>query len=120
MISIDAPRKHVPKRQLSTKKRAHMISTACNSGKSSRIASAIGEALREQGMTKMSGKTGIGRAVLYRSFGEQGNPTLQILVDALKALKLKIQVVPMDTSTNELFDEEDDEYKDKDNEAEYR
>lgn len=95
-----------------------MISTACNTGKSGRIASAIGEALREQGMTKMSAKTGIGRAVLYRSFGEQGNPTLQILTDALKALKLKIQVVPMDTPTNELFDEEDDEYKDS--EAEYR
>ena len=112
MISIDAPRKHVPKRQLSPKKRAQMISTACNSGKSGRIASAIGEALRDNGMTKMSAKTGIGRAVLYRSFGEKGNPTLQILCDALKALKLKIQVVPMDTPTNDLFADVEDDVKD--------
>lgn len=89
-----------------------MISTACNSGKSGRIASAIGEALRDNGMIKMSAKTGIGRAVLYRSFGEKGNPTLQILCDALKALKLKIQVVPMDTPTNDLFADVEDDVKD--------
>lgn len=101
MISIDTPRKHLPKRKMTPQKRAEYISNACQSGKANKIAASIGDALRENGMTNMSNKTGIGRAVLYRSFGETGNPTLQILLDALKALDLRIQVVPVEDDTEE-------------------
>lgn len=34
----------------------------------------------------------IGRAVLYRSFGKSGNPTLQVLLDSLRAVGLTLVV----------------------------
>lgn len=54
------------------------------------IAHALGVVARAQGMTEISKKTGIQREVLYRSFGENGNPTLQTLFPVLSALGVKL------------------------------
>lgn len=43
-------------------------------------------------MSQVSMASGIGRAVLYRSFGKSGNPTLQVLLDSLRAVGLTLVV----------------------------
>lgn len=68
------------------------ISKAFESGKASYAASSIGELLRTRGMSQVSEASGIGRAVLYRSFGKTGNPTLQVLLDSLRAVGLTLVV----------------------------
>lgn len=68
------------------------ISRAFESGKASNAASSIGELLRTRGMSQVSEASGIGRAVLYRSFGKTGNPTLQVLLDSLRAVGLTLVV----------------------------
>lgn len=55
-------------------------------------AASIGELFRCRGMSQVSMASGIGRAVLYRSFGKSGNPTLQVLLDSLRAVGLTLVV----------------------------
>ena len=43
-------------------------------------------------MSQVSMASGIGRAVLYRSFSKSGNPTLQVLLDSLRAVGLTLVV----------------------------
>ena len=59
------------------------ICKAFNNGSASDAAASIGELFRCRG---------IGRAVLYRSFGKSGNPTLQVLLDSLRAVGLTLVV----------------------------
>ena len=72
------------------------ISKALGTGKASDAASSIGELLRHRGMSQVSEASGIGRAVLYRSFGKTGNPTLQVLLDSLHAVGLTLVVAETD------------------------
>ena len=55
-------------------------------------AASIGQLFRCRGMSQVSMASGIGRAVLYRSFGKSGNPTLQVLLDSLRAVGLTLVV----------------------------
>ena len=66
------------------------ICKAFNTGSASDAAASIGELFRCRGMSQVS--MAIGRAVLYRSFGKSGNPTLQVLLDSLRAVGLTLVV----------------------------
>lgn len=66
------------------------ICKAFNTGSASDAAASIGELFRCRGMSQVSMASGIGRAVLYRSFGKSGNPTLQVLLDSLRAVGLTL------------------------------
>ena len=68
------------------------ICKAFNTGSASDAAASIGELFRCRGMSQVSMASGIGRAVLYRSFGKSGNPTLQVLLDSLRAVGLTLVV----------------------------
>ena len=68
------------------------ICKAFNNGSASDAAASIGELFRCRGMSQVSMASGIGRAVLYRSFGKSGNPTLQVLLDSLRAVGLTLVV----------------------------
>ena len=48
--------------------------------------------LRASASSSAAMASGIGRAVLYRSFGKSGNPTLQVLLDSLRAVGLTLVV----------------------------
>lgn len=63
-----------------------------DNGSASDAAASIGQLFRCRGMSQVSMASGIGRAVLYRSFSKSGNPTLQVLLDSLRAVGLTLVV----------------------------
>lgn len=54
------------------------------------IAKALGVVARAKGMSKIANETGLSREQLYRSFSEDGNPTLKSTLALLGAIGLEI------------------------------
>lgn len=54
------------------------------------IAHALGVVARAKGMTQIAGQTGLSREQLYRSFSEEGNPTLKTTLAVMNALGLEL------------------------------
>ena len=54
------------------------------------IAHALGVVARAKGMAHIAGQTGLSREQLYRSFSENGNPTLKTTLAVMKALGLDL------------------------------
>jgi probable addiction module antidote protein len=49
-------------------------------------------------MTELSRETGLSREQLYRSFSEQGNPTLKTMLAVMRALGVDMTVKPHNSS----------------------
>ena len=54
------------------------------------IAQALGVVARAKGMTQIANQTGLSREQLYRSFSENGNPTLKTTIAVMKALGVEL------------------------------
>ena len=54
------------------------------------IAHALGVVARAKGMAQIAGQTGLSREQLYRSFSENGNPTLKTTLAVMKALGIEM------------------------------
>lgn len=54
------------------------------------IAHALGVVARAKGMTHIASETGLSREQLYRSFSQNGNPTLKSTLSVIKALGLEL------------------------------
>lgn len=54
------------------------------------IAHALGLVARARGMAQIAGQTGLSREQLYRSFSENGNPTLKTTLAVMKALGIEL------------------------------
>jgi len=54
------------------------------------IAHALGVAARAKGMTQIARDTGLSREQLYRSFSQNGNPTLKTTIAVMKALGISL------------------------------
>lgn len=54
------------------------------------IAHALGVVARAKGMTQIASETGLSREQLYRSFSEDGNPTLKTTMAVMKALGIEL------------------------------
>lgn len=54
------------------------------------IAHALGVVARAKGMTQIAAQTGLSREQLYRSFSENGNPTLKTTIAVMKALGVEL------------------------------
>ena len=54
------------------------------------IAHALGVVARAKGMAQIAGQTGLSREQLYRSFSENGNPTLKTTLAVTKALGIEL------------------------------
>lgn len=54
------------------------------------IAHALGVVARAKGMSQMADETGLSREQLYRSFSEDGNPTLKTTIAVMKALGIEL------------------------------
>lgn len=63
------------------------------------IAHALGVVARAKGMTQIANETGLSREQLYRSFSENGNPTLRTTIAVAKALGLTLTATPIDDPT---------------------
>jgi probable addiction module antidote protein len=50
-------------------------------------------------ISKVAKEAGIQRETLYRSFSEQGNPTLETLSSVLSALGMKLSVTPSESAS---------------------
>ncbi len=58
------------------------------------VAHALGVAARAKGMTQIAAETGLSREQLYRSFSENGNPTLKTTLAVMKALGIDLTAKP--------------------------
>lgn len=67
---------------------AIFVADALETGDAAYIAKALGIVARAKGMTELARETGLSREQLYRSFSEEGNPTLKTMLAVLKALGL--------------------------------
>jgi probable addiction module antidote protein len=54
------------------------------------IAHALGVVARAKGMTQIAKDIGLSREQLYRSFSENGNPTLKTTIAVMKALGIEL------------------------------
>lgn len=70
------------------------LNDAFEEGNAAYITHALGIAARAKGMTKVAKETGLTREALYRSFGEEGNPSLKSTIAVLKSLGFKLTVQP--------------------------
>ncbi|NCP41746.1 MAG: putative addiction module antidote protein [Rhodoferax sp.] len=61
------------------------------------IAHALGIVARAKGMTQIARQTGLSREQLYRSFSENGNPTLSTTLAVMNALGIELTAQPSAT-----------------------
>ncbi|MGO4350508.1 addiction module antidote protein [Rhizobium sp. RAF36] len=54
------------------------------------IAHALGIVARSRGMSEIAKETGLAREALYRSFAEDGNPTLKTVLAVMQSLGLEL------------------------------
>lgn len=59
------------------------------------IAIALGDIARAHGVTKFAQEAGISRETIYKTFRAGGNPRLETLAAATKALGLKLTLAPL-------------------------
>lgn len=69
---------------------ALLMSEAFETNDAGYIAHALGIVARAKGMTQIAGQTGLSREQLYRSFSENGNPTLKTTLAVMKALGIEL------------------------------
>lgn len=58
------------------------------------IAHALGVVARAKGMSQIAKETGLSREQLYRSFSDEGNPTLKTTIAVMKALGMTLTTRP--------------------------
>lgn len=73
---------------------AVFLSDALETGDTAYIARAMGVVARAKGMTQLARETGLSREQLYRSFSEQGNPTLKTMLAVTRAFGLNLTARP--------------------------
>lgn len=69
---------------------ARFMAEAFETNDAAYIAHALGVVARAKGMTQIAGQTGLSREQLYRSFSENGNPTLKTTLAVMKALGIEL------------------------------
>jgi probable addiction module antidote protein len=67
---------------------AFFMADALETGDAAYIAKSLGVVARAKGMAQIAADTGLSRAQLYRSFSEDGNPTLKTTLAVMKSLGL--------------------------------
>lgn len=77
------------------------MNDALDSGDAGFIAHAIGIVARAKGMTKIADDTGLAREALYRSFSEDGNPSLKSTLAVLKSLGFGLAAKPLSAVATE-------------------
>ncbi|NMF83161.1 addiction module antidote protein [Nodosilinea sp. P-1105] len=59
------------------------------------VTAALGDIARSKGMTQIAQATGLGRESLYKALSMEGNPEFVTVLKVLRALGLRLQVVPV-------------------------
>ncbi|MGK7244581.1 addiction module antidote protein [Buttiauxella agrestis] len=71
---------------------AFFMADALETGDAAFIAQALGVVARAKGMKSVATETGLSREQLYRSFSEEGNPTLKSTLAVMKALGIELTI----------------------------
>ncbi len=71
---------------------AAFLAEAMEIGDQKFIVHALNTVARARGMTQIAKDAGIARQALYKSLGEDGNPTLSTLMGVLKSFGLRLAV----------------------------
>lgn len=71
---------------------AAFMADALETGDVAHIAKSLGIIARAKGMAQIAEQTGLSREQLYRSFSENGNPTLKTTLAVMKALGIELTV----------------------------
>lgn len=71
---------------------AAFLAEAMEIGEQKFIVHALNTVARARGMTQIAKDAGIARQALYKSLGEEGNPTLSTLLGVFKSLGLTLAV----------------------------
>ena len=79
--------------------RAAYLDAILEDGDPSLIAAGLGEIARAIGVTDFARQTGLSREAIYKSLTPGGNPTLDTLARAAKALGLRLRVEPTTASS---------------------
>jgi probable addiction module antidote protein len=74
---------------------AYFINDALETADAGYISQALGIAARAKGMTRVSKETGLAREALYRSFSDEGNPSLKSTLAVLKSLGFQLSIRPI-------------------------
>lgn len=69
---------------------AFFMAEAFQTNDTGSIAHALGVVARDKGMAQIASQTGLSREQLYRSFSENGNPTLKTTLAVMKALGIEL------------------------------
>lgn len=77
---------------------AFFMADALATADASYIAKSIGVVARAKGMSDIASQTGLSREQLYRSFSENGNPTLKSTLAVMKALGIELTAKVPDTA----------------------
>jgi probable addiction module antidote protein len=78
---------------------AFFLSDALESGNQAFINRAIGSVARAKGMTAIAKQSGIKREALYKALSETGNPQFKTVMEVMKAMGLRLSVLPAKTDT---------------------
>lgn len=70
------------------------LADALETGNAAYIAQALGVIARAKGMGSIAADTGLSREQLYRSFSENGNPTLKSTLAVMKTLGVVLTLKP--------------------------
>jgi len=73
---------------------ALFMSEALSTGDHKHIAHCLGIVARAKGMTSIAKETGLAREQLYKSFSDDGNPSLKSTLAVMKALGVSLSAVP--------------------------
>ncbi len=76
---------------------AFFMADALETGDAAYIAKALGIVARAKGMAQIAAQTGLSREQLYRSFSENGNPTLKTTLAVMKALGIELTAKTSET-----------------------
>jgi probable addiction module antidote protein len=79
----------------------YFVRDAMEDDDASYIVHALGIAARAKGMTKVANDTGLAREALYRSFSEEGNPSLKSTIAVLKSLGFGLTIRRLDEDAGE-------------------
>nr|WP_197703795.1 addiction module antidote protein [Variibacter gotjawalensis] len=58
------------------------------------IAAALGDVAKARGVTAFARETGLSREAIYKAFRPGGNPTIETVNKALRALGLRLKLAP--------------------------
>jgi probable addiction module antidote protein len=64
-------------------------------GDPSLIAAALGDIAHAHGASQFSRETGLSRGTIYKALRPGGNPTLETMTKAVKALGMKLSLTPV-------------------------